>query len=30
MLDLPGFSAAGLRAYLPADAYHKLTSEPVK
>ncbi len=30
MLDLPGFSAAGLRAYLPADAYHKLTNEPVK
>jgi hypothetical protein len=30
MLDLPGFSAAGLRAYLPADAYSKLTNEPVK
>jgi hypothetical protein len=30
MLDLPGFSAAGMRAYLPADAYHKLTNEPVK
>jgi hypothetical protein len=30
MLDLPGFSAAGLRAYLPADAYRKLTNEPVK
>ena len=30
MLDLPGFSAAGLRAYLPADAYAKLTNEPVK
>ena len=30
MLDLPGFSAAGLRVYLPADAYHKLTNEPVK
>jgi len=30
MLDLPGFSTAGLRAYLPADAYYKLTNEPVK
>ncbi len=30
MLDLPGFSAAGMRAYLPADAYYKLTNEPVK
>jgi hypothetical protein len=30
MLDLPGFPAAGLRVYLPAEAYAKLANEPVK
>jgi hypothetical protein len=30
MLDIPGAPAAGLRAYLPADAYSKLVNEPVK
>lgn len=30
MLELPGFPAAGLRVYLPADAYAKLAHEPVK
>ena len=30
MLDLPGFPAAGLHVYLPADAYAKLVNAPVK
>lgn len=30
MLDLPGFPAASLRVYLPAEAYSKLANEPVK
>jgi hypothetical protein len=30
MLDLPGYPAAGLRVYLPAEAYSKLVNEPVK
>jgi hypothetical protein len=30
MLDLPGFPAAGLHVYLPADAYSKLVNAPVK
>jgi hypothetical protein len=30
MLDIPGFSAAGMRAYLPAEAYSRLVNEPVK
>ncbi len=30
MLDLPGFPAAGLRVYLPAEAYSKLVNAPVK
>lgn len=30
MLDLPGFPAAGLHVYLPADAYSKLANAPVK
>jgi hypothetical protein len=30
MLDLPGFPAAGLRVYLPAEAYSRLVNEPVK
>jgi hypothetical protein len=30
MLDLPGFPAAGLHVYLPAEAYTKLVNAPVK
>jgi hypothetical protein len=30
MLDLPGFPAAGLHVYLPAEAYSKLVNAPVK
>ncbi len=30
MLDLPGFPAAGLHVYLPAEAYSKLANAPVK
>ena len=30
MLDIPGFPAAALRVYLPADAYTKLANAPVK
>jgi len=30
MLDLPGFPAAGLHVYLPAEAYSRLVNAPVK
>lgn len=30
MLDLPGFPVAGLRVYLPGEAYAKLVNAPVK
>jgi hypothetical protein len=30
MLDLPGFPAAALRVYLPAEAYAKVANAPVK
>ena len=30
MLDLPGFPAAGLHVYLPAEAYTRLVNAPVK
>jgi hypothetical protein len=30
MANLPGVPAAGLRAYLPAEAYQRLINEPIK